>query len=132
MTTAGMLRLPSRQEEERLLAALKSGSQSAWAEAMRLYGGAMLATARSLAPSQAEDITQEAWIAACQGIARFEGRASLKTWLVRIAMNCAYNHLRRKQLLVPLDGLDPQQDPLAGAFSDNGHWRQRFESWTDD
>ena len=38
--------------------------------------------------SDAEDLTQEVFLAAFQGAGRFEGRASVQTWLYRIALNC--------------------------------------------
>lgn len=122
----------ARQEELRLIEELRAGKAAAWREAMTLYGGAMLSIARNFSPQQADDIVQEAWIAAYKGMERFEGRASLKTWLIRIVMNCAYSYLRRKNTVLSLEGLGPQHDPLDGAFLVDGHWRQRFESWTDD
>lgn len=124
--------LSAKLEEQRLVSDLKMGGAAAWREAMTLYGGSMLSIARSFSPHQAEDITQEAWIAAYNGIARFEGRANLKTWLIRIVMNCAYTYLRRKNMVPSLEGLGPQHDPLEGAFLADGHWHQRFEAWTDD
>jgi RNA polymerase sigma-70 factor (ECF subfamily) len=42
----------------------------------------------------AEDALQDTWLAAWQGLAKFEGRASLRTWLYRIATNRCLN-LRR-------------------------------------
>ena len=38
--------------------------------------------------SDAEDLTQEVFLAAFQGENRFEGRSSVQTWLYRIALNC--------------------------------------------
>ena len=38
--------------------------------------------------SHAEDLTQEVFLAAFQGAGRFEGRASVQTWLYRISLNC--------------------------------------------
>ncbi len=44
--------------------------------------------------SDAEDLTQEVFLAAFQGAGRFEGRATVQTWLYRIALNC-WRHARR-------------------------------------
>ena len=38
--------------------------------------------------SDAEDLTQDVFLAAFQGRARFEGRSSVQTWLYKIALNC--------------------------------------------
>ncbi|MEV6279968.1 sigma-70 family RNA polymerase sigma factor [Nocardia sp. NPDC051832] len=42
----------------------------------------------------AEDALQDTFLAAWQGLAGFEGRASLRTWLYRIATNCCLNARR--------------------------------------
>src|SRR5260370_25456589 len=50
---------------------------------------------RMLGPSQdAEDALQDTMLAAWQGLAEFEGRASLRTWLYRIATNRCLNARR--------------------------------------
>lgn len=48
--------------------------------------------------SDAEDLTQEVFLAAFQGAHRFEGRSSVQTWLYRIALNC-WRHSRRAHRL---------------------------------
>lgn len=50
----------------------------------------------------AEDIVQDTWIAALGGIERFEGRASLRTWLLRTLTR----HLSAKQEVVRLRDLE--------------------------
>src|SRR5262245_52363924 len=42
----------------------------------------------------AEDLVQDTLLAAWQGLAAFEGRASIRTWLYRIATNRCLNALR--------------------------------------
>lgn len=96
---------------------------------MRLYGGAMLAAARSLCPQYADDIVQEAWIAAIGGLPQFEQKSSLKTWLIRITINKAYNHLRKQRPEVSLEGLAEQDDPLNHQFDEQSHWRQGWSAW---
>ena len=48
-------------------------------------------------PQDAEDVLQETFIKAYRHIRDFDGRASLSTWLYRIATNEALMHLRRKK-----------------------------------
>ncbi|MEL0027435.1 MAG: sigma-70 family RNA polymerase sigma factor [Perlucidibaca sp.] len=133
MTSASRTpRFHADSSETALLAALCAGDRDAYREAMRRHGGAMLAAARSIAPRHAEDAVQEAWLSACTAIKRFEGRSGLRTWLVRITINQAYNHLRRQQREVSLEGLEQRHDPLAGAFTADGAWLAPFQHWTDD
>lgn len=128
----GPRQISDATSEADLLEALRSGERAAYPEAMRRYGGAMLAAAHSICPGHAEDAVQEAWLAALGALASFKGRASLKTWLVRISMNSAYNHLRKTRREVSLDGLASHQDPLAQAFTENGHWKLTHQRWSDD
>ena len=45
----------------------------------------------------AEDAVQDAFISAFRGLDKFEGRASLKTWLHRITVNAALTKLRQSK-----------------------------------
>ena len=52
----------------------------------------------------AEDALQEASLRAWRGLARFEGRSSLRSWLYTIATNTCLNHIaRRPKRVLPLD-----------------------------
>lgn len=48
-------------------------------------------------PDEAEDATQEAFIAATMNLDRYRGESSLKTWLYAIALNTCRGHLRKRK-----------------------------------
>jgi RNA polymerase sigma-70 factor (ECF subfamily) len=48
-------------------------------------------------PDRAQDVAQETCLKALGGLKGFDGRASMSTWLHRIAVNCALTHLRQGQ-----------------------------------
>jgi len=43
----------------------------------------------------AEDIVQDTFLRAYRALHQFESRANFRTWLHRVAINCALDHLRR-------------------------------------
>lgn len=45
----------------------------------------------------AEDIVQETFVRAFRRLHRFEARANFSTWLYRIGMNCAIDHMRARR-----------------------------------
>jgi RNA polymerase sigma-70 factor (ECF subfamily) len=59
--------------------------------------------------TDAEDVLQEALLAAWRGLAGFEGRASLRTWLYRIATNRCLNAIRDRK--APTDPVPPFEPP---------------------
>ncbi len=66
-------------------------------------------------PEVALDITQEAFIKAYRALPRFRGDSAFYTWMYRIAVNTAKNHLaaqRRRPMDVELDLQDPEQYDL--------------------
>jgi RNA polymerase sigma-70 factor (ECF subfamily) len=65
-------------------------------------------------PSEAEDIAQEAFIKAYRALPRFRGDSAFYTWIYRIAINTAKNHLaaRGRSLIdYDLDGPDGEGKP---------------------
>jgi RNA polymerase sigma-70 factor (ECF subfamily) len=64
--------------------------------------------------ADAEDALQEALLRAWRGLAGFEGRSSLRTWLYRIATNVCLKAIeRRPKLVLPID-YGPSADPHDG------------------
>src|SRR5437667_1703339 len=94
-------------EDARLVDGLRRRDDAAFAELMRDYGAAMLRVARMYVSSRAvaEDVVQEAWLAVLNGIDRFEGRSSLKTWIFRILANTAKTRGVREARSVPFSSL---------------------------
>lgn len=65
-------------------------------------------------PDDIEDIAQESFIKAYRALAQFRGDAAFYTWLCRIAMNTAKNHLATRGRQMPLlsdQALDDDDDP---------------------
>jgi RNA polymerase sigma-70 factor (TIGR02960 family) len=81
---------------EHILVRARSGDADAFRELVDPYRSELqLHCYRILGSLQdAEDLLQETLLAAWQGLARFEGRASLRAWLYRIATNRCLNALR--------------------------------------
>ncbi len=62
-------------------------------------------------PDDAEDVVQDAMLKAWRYVGRFEGRAALTTWLHRIVVNTALDHLRsRRQGIVATTSVDGADD----------------------
>ena len=79
------------EDDAALVAALRDGDETVFAQLVDRYSPAMLRVARGYVPSHeiAEEVVQEAWIALLKGISKFEGRSSLRTWLFTVMINIA-------------------------------------------
>ncbi len=95
------------QEDLLMVEALRSGDESAFVSLIDRYHASMLRLAMAFVPSQAvaEDVVQEAWMGVLQGLSRFEGRSSLKTWIFRILTNRAKTRAQREVRSVPFSSL---------------------------
>ena len=69
-------------------------------------------------PDLAADLTQDTYRKAWTSLHSFRRSARFSTWLYRIAYNTFLNHLRRPQLMRPLEDASPGgEDPRDGADS---------------
>jgi RNA polymerase sigma-70 factor (ECF subfamily) len=104
---------------------------SAWLDE---HGDALYRYARSRVSRRevAEDLVQDAFLAALQARERFQGHSSVRTWLLSILRHKILDHYRRMSESRPADqsaaveGSDPVREH---AFSPQGFWRKAPTSW---
>ncbi len=82
------------------LARLRRREVSALSEVYEAYGERIYSICRRLAGNRAdaEDITQEVLLRSLDHAGSFSGRASFSTWLFRLTMNLARNHLKAERI----------------------------------
>ena len=138
MTEAGV-QVETSAEEHALLERLRAGDERAFEALVERHYPTMLAVARHYVSSRAvaEEVVQEAWLGVLNGLDRFEGRSSLRTWILRILVNRAKTRGARDARIVPFASLTPQGEEPAvepGRFRDPddpfpGHWRAYPGNW---
>jgi RNA polymerase sigma-70 factor, ECF subfamily len=103
-------------DEAQLLSALRAGVEAAFEHLIDMYHTAMVRLASIYTPNRrvAEEAVQETWIAVLQGLDRFEGRSSLKTWIFSILVNRARTIAQREGRYVLIDSLEDAEpsDPV--------------------
>lgn len=60
-------------------------------------------------PDTAQDVAQEAFIKAYRGLKNFRGESAFYTWLYRIAINTAKNHLVSQGRRAPTNDIDAEE-----------------------
>jgi RNA polymerase sigma-70 factor (ECF subfamily) len=103
--------------DEKLVSGLMDGDEDAFATLVDRYGPMMLRVASLYVRDRAvaEEVVQETWLAVLQGIDRFEGRSSLKTWIFRILTNRAKTRGAREARVLPFSAFaaDAERDEPA-------------------
>jgi len=99
--------------DEALLKQLRAGDEAAFEELVERYHGSLVRVAMMYVGdlAVAEEVAQETWLAVLEGIDRFEGRSSLKTWIFRILANRAKTRGERERRQLPVSALSGEQEP---------------------
>jgi RNA polymerase sigma-70 factor, ECF subfamily len=103
-------------DERALLEAARAGDEDAFARLVAPYRAQLRAHCYRLLGSlpDAEDALQETLLRAWRGLARFEGRSSLRSWLYTTATNASLRTIeRRPKRVLPIDNA-PAADPHDG------------------
>ena len=117
-----------------LLKRLLGGEQQAFRELVMAYQSAMRAVAYAIVGSRhADEVVQDAWLSVVRNLAGFEGRSSLKTWLLTITANAAKNRYKQNRREVLLDDLPSPHGTIDDdRFSADGHWLLAPLAWHQD
>ncbi len=116
------------REATALVDAAKGGDQRAFEALFRRYRPRIYALALHLTgePSDAEDITQDAFLKAYSKLGEFEGRSEFFTWLYRIALHRALN-IKRNRGRRTLVGLEDPRVAAAIEVDAEGDPRRALE-----
>lgn len=117
------------------VAALLAGDREAFARLVDEHHDTMLRVARASVSSTAvaEEVVQETWMAILDGLPKFEGRSSLRTWMFRILINRARTRASRESRSSPFSafGSDDDGEPIdADRFDERGYWRAPPDRWS--
>jgi len=132
---------PQDEARERsLLEAARAGDEGAFLELVNQHQRPMVGLARAIVGrDEAEDVVQEAWLAALQALSSFEGRGSFRSWLLSIVANRARTRAaraRRQVSFAELAGagearpsVDPERFRPPSDPDWPGHWAAPPAAW---
>jgi RNA polymerase sigma-70 factor (ECF subfamily) len=94
-----MMKMRTFNDDE-LVRLSQNGNSDAFGELVLRYQSKMHRLARRMTQTEedAEDVVQEAFVKAFQGITNFKRKSKFSTWLYRITVNHALMRLRRKEI----------------------------------
>lgn len=113
------------QNEPFLIQELLANNEAAYRFVVRNYHSHMLYVAQTIAGSSiAEEIVQEAWVSVIKNLSKFEGRSTLKTWVIRITCNCAKTRLRKESRSIAVGDANDVENSVGAKNNsqENARW----------
>ncbi len=135
------LALRERGDDMALIEALRRGEEAAFVALVGRYHTSLLriASLHVADRAAAEDVVQETWLGVLRGIDRFEGRSSLKTWIVHILINRAKTRGKRERRSIPFSALSydddddtPAVEPERFLPAGDPHWPRYWDAYPRD
>lgn len=120
------------KSEQLIVEKLIAGDSQTFETIFTQHYSLMFSVAQSIAgPAIADEVIQEAWMSALRALPKFEGRSSLKSWLMRIVANEAKTRRRKESRSVSLEAM---QDTWATdpRFDERAHWSDPSSQWHGD
>ncbi len=133
-TTGGhLIGCMASADDMRLIASLRSGDEAAFVSLIDRYANAMMRLAMIYVSTWAvaEEVVQETWMAILEGLHRFEGRSSLKTWMFRILTNRAKTRAQREGHCIPFSSLSDDDSDAAEPAVDADRFLPANHQWAD-
>jgi RNA polymerase sigma-70 factor (ECF subfamily) len=128
------------KREAAFLARLRCGDEGAFDELVTQHHSALIRMAMGYVADRevAEEVVQDAWMAVIDGLGRFEGRSSLRTWIFGIMIHKAKDRgVREKQHMTfssfesfddeNEEAIDPSRFHESGEWA--GHWAFPPQPW---
>ncbi len=125
-----------------LLARLRQGDEGAFDELVTRHHSTLIRMALAYVADRevAEEVVQDTWMAVIDGLSRFEGRSSLRTWVVGIMIHKAKDRGVREKRHVNFSSfefvdddndqaVDPSRFHQSGEWA--GHWAFPPQPWDD-
>jgi RNA polymerase sigma-70 factor (ECF subfamily) len=86
--------------ELQLVEAWRKGDAAALGELLEAYQRRVYSVCYRMLRNvdEASDLTQDSLIKVMEGLDKYDGRARLSTWVIRVTMNCCLSHLRKQKL----------------------------------
>lgn len=114
------------EDDHALLERLRAGDEQAFEILVDRYDTVLRRVARSFVRTEtsADEVVQETWLGVVSGLAAFEGRSSLRTWIFRILVNRARTRATRDARSLPFSALETDEGPAVepAAFGADGRW----------
>ncbi len=103
--------------DEAVVADVRRGDAARFEILMRRHNQRLFRTARAILrdDAEAEDVVQQAYLAAFAKLDQFRGDARFSTWLTRIAVHEALKRLRRQGRLADLDVVEAADEDALSA-----------------
>lgn len=131
--------MATNDADRELVERLLDGDEAAFESLIDTHHRGMVKLARTFVVDEtaAEEVVQETWTAVIDGLERFEGRSSLKTWIFSILTNLARKRGEKDSRSVawsslsdePLDG---EVDEDSNRFNTEGRWSVPPVPWNTD
>jgi RNA polymerase sigma-70 factor (ECF subfamily) len=112
-----------------LIRAVLSGDKDAYGVLVARHGESMFRVAYRITENEpdAEEIVQETFLRGYRGLAGFDTRAEFRTWIYRIAVNCALQVLKKRKSEAAVPITEEFDEELSGIqLADGGAGPERM------